>query len=141
MRLTPLASALVVLCSLGALAQQPPSTAQRPATAPPPASGQPPITFRVEIDYVELDAIVTDAQGRPVRNLTREDFQVFEEGQPQTVTNFSQVDLPLERPDAPLFVGVRGARLGPRHVQAQMQRLRARLGLPESVLRALGKVQ
>jgi len=103
MRLTPLASALVVLCSLGALAQQPPSTAQRPATAPPPASGQPPITFRVEIDYVELDAIVTDAQGRPVRNLTREDFQVFEEGQPQTVTNFSQVDLPLERPDAPLF--------------------------------------
>ena len=103
MRLTPLASALVVLCSLGALAQQPPSTAQQPATAPPPASGQPPITFRVEIDYVELDAIVTDAQGRPVRNLTREDFQVFEEGQPQTVTNFSQVDLPLERPDAPLF--------------------------------------
>lgn len=52
---------------------------------------------------MELDAIVTDAQGRPVRNLTREDFQVFEEGQPQTVTNFSQVDLPLERPDAPLF--------------------------------------
>jgi VWFA-related protein len=103
MRLTPLASALVVLCSLGALAQQPPSTAQQPATAPPQASGQPPITFRVEIDYVELDAIVTDAQGRPVRNLTREDFQVFEEGQPQTVTNFSQVDLPLERPDAPLF--------------------------------------
>jgi integrase/recombinase XerC len=35
-------------------------------------------------------------------------------------------------PEAPLFVGIRGARLGPRHLQAQMQHLRTRLGLPES---------
>ncbi|MBX6322301.1 MAG: tyrosine-type recombinase/integrase, partial [Rhodospirillaceae bacterium] len=34
-------------------------------------------------------------------------------------------------PDDPLFVGARGRRRGPRHVQAQMQRLRVRLGLPE----------
>jgi integrase/recombinase XerC len=34
-------------------------------------------------------------------------------------------------PDGPLFVAMRGGRLGPRHVQGQMQLLRARLGLPE----------
>ncbi len=34
-------------------------------------------------------------------------------------------------PDAPLFVGARGGRLGPRRVQAQMRRLRDVLGLPE----------
>ena len=35
-------------------------------------------------------------------------------------------------PDGPLFVGVRGGRLGARTVQALMQKLRARLGLPET---------
>jgi len=35
-------------------------------------------------------------------------------------------------PDGPLFIGVRGKRLGARTVQLLMQRLRARLGLPES---------
>ncbi|MGH6962363.1 MAG: tyrosine recombinase XerC [Dongiaceae bacterium] len=34
--------------------------------------------------------------------------------------------------DAPLFVGARGGRLHPRIVQARMQQLRARLGLPET---------
>ena len=34
--------------------------------------------------------------------------------------------------DAPLFRGVRGARLNPRLVQLRLQELRARLGLPES---------
>lgn len=35
-------------------------------------------------------------------------------------------------PDGPLFVGVKGARLGARAIQLQMQRLRAALNLPES---------
>lgn len=34
-------------------------------------------------------------------------------------------------PDAPLFVGLRGGRLGPRAVQARMQQLRGALGLPK----------
>jgi VWFA-related protein len=101
MRRTLLALALVVLCSLSLPAQRP-NTGQPPDPGQPPA-GQPPITFRVEINYVEIDAIVTDAQGRPVRNLRKEDFQVFEEGQAQTIENFSLVDIPLERPDAPLY--------------------------------------
>ncbi|WP_417462532.1 tyrosine recombinase XerC [Kordiimonas sp.] len=36
------------------------------------------------------------------------------------------------KPDGPLFVGKRGARLNPRTVQATMQKVRALLGLPES---------
>jgi len=35
-------------------------------------------------------------------------------------------------PDAPLFRAVRGGAFSPRHAQALMQRLRARLGLPDS---------
>ena len=39
-------------------AQQQPA----PQTPTPPAD-QPPVTFRVEVNYVEVDAVVTDAQG------------------------------------------------------------------------------
>jgi VWFA-related protein len=76
-------------------AQQPPP--------PKPAGEQPPITFKVEVNYVEIDAIVTDQQGNVVRNLTKDDFQVFEQGTPQTVSVASLVDIPVEKFDPPLF--------------------------------------
>src|SRR5258708_8966339 len=68
-----------------------------------PARPQPPVTFKVEVNYVEIDANVTDAQGRFVRALTRDDFQVVEDGKPQTLTAFSMGDIPIERMDPPLF--------------------------------------
>ena len=49
--------------------------------AGPPTGEQPPVTFKVEVNYVEIDAIVTDAQGNFVRNLTKDDFQVVRGGQ------------------------------------------------------------
>src|SRR3954470_1540854 len=66
-------------------------------------SPQPPVTFKVEVNYVEIDANVTDAQGTFVRALTKDDFQVLEDGKPQTLTAFSMVNIPIERPDPPLF--------------------------------------
>src|SRR2546422_5760151 len=67
-----------------------------------PPVPQPP-TFKVEVDYVEVDALVTDQRGNFVRDLKKEDFQVLEDGKPQTITNFSLVDIPIERADRPLF--------------------------------------
>src|SRR5215471_3283591 len=61
-------------------------------------------TFRVQVDAIELDAFVTDAQGNPVRGLTVEDFQLFEDGTPQVITSFSQVDIPFEARTEPLDV-------------------------------------
>jgi VWFA-related protein len=75
---------------------------QAPQT-PPQTTGQPPVTFKVEVNYVELDAVASDAQGKFVGDLTKEDFQVLEEGTPQTLVAFSRVDLPIERADPPLF--------------------------------------
>ena len=46
----------------------------------------PPVTFRVEVNYVEVDAIVTDANGNPITDLTAKDFQVTEDGRPQTIS-------------------------------------------------------
>jgi VWFA-related protein len=84
--------------SLTTFAQQP----QQPAAAQT-ADQQPPITFKVEVNYVEVDAVVTDSAGRFVRGLTREDFEVREQSKPQTISVFSLVDIPVERPDTPYF--------------------------------------
>ena len=70
---------------------------------PPPTPPQPPVTFRVDVNYVEVDAVVTDAQGRFVTGLTKDDFELLEEGSPQTITAFTLVDMPVQRPDPPLF--------------------------------------
>ncbi len=73
---------------------------QAPQAAPPQ---QPPITFRAEINYVEVDARVLDGQGKFRSDLTASDFQVLEDGKPQRVTAFSLVNIPVERPERPLF--------------------------------------
>jgi VWFA-related protein len=71
--------------------------------APAPPADQPPVIFRVEVDYVEADVYVTDAQNNPVNNLTADDFEVIEDGKPQKVTSFSLVNIPVERAERPLF--------------------------------------
>jgi VWFA-related protein len=71
--------------------------------SPPQPADQPDVRFKVEINYVEVDAVVTDAQGTFVRDLRPGDFEVLEDGKPQEVTAFSLVDLPIERADRPLF--------------------------------------
>lgn len=88
---------IIALMLLATLVQQTPLP---PQTPPPP---QPPVTFKVEVNYVEIDANVTDAQGNFVRTLTKDDFQLIEDGKPQALTAFSMVDIPMERVDPPLF--------------------------------------
>ena len=50
---------------------------QSPPASPPDQSG---VTFKVEINYVEVDASVFDRQGQFVSDLKREDFEVLEDG-------------------------------------------------------------
>jgi VWFA-related protein len=88
---------LVLLCGAALTAGQAPAP---PAQQPPP---QQPPTFKVRVDYVEVDAVVTDKQGRIVRDLKKEDFQVLEDGKSQAITNFTMVDIPVDRDNRPLF--------------------------------------
>src|SRR6266446_5648449 len=71
---------------------------QNPPAQPPPQTPQAP-TFRVRVDYVEVDVVVTDRQGNLVRDLKKEDFQVLEDGKAQTINTFTMVDIPVERAD------------------------------------------
>ena len=60
----------VRLLGLTPVAQQP----APPAATQPPAQ-QPPVTFKVEINYVEVDAAYTDQQGNVAATSTKDDFQ------------------------------------------------------------------
>ena len=67
-----------------------------------PAGQQTP-TFQVEVDYLEVDVVVTDQQGRFVRDLKQEEFQISEDAKPQTISGFTVVDIPIERAARPLL--------------------------------------
>jgi VWFA-related protein len=87
----PAATLLFCLClgaylaAGGVLRQFPPRNPQHPA--------QP--TFRAEVELVQVDAIAVDAQGEPVRDLKREEFEVLEDGRPQQVATFEYVNVPV----------------------------------------------
>ena len=52
----------------------------------------PPLTAHVDVNVVNVDVTVTDRSGKPVMNLTRADFDVYEDGKLMTVSNFSIVE-------------------------------------------------
>ncbi|HZJ34328.1 MAG TPA: VWA domain-containing protein [Vicinamibacterales bacterium] len=52
--------------------------------------------FRSAVDAIELDAFVFDAQGNPVTDLTENDFEIIEDGQPQEIASFAVVNIPIE---------------------------------------------
>lgn len=45
--------------------------------------------LRIETELVQIDVVVADKQGKLVRDLKREDFALFEDGKPQTISHFS----------------------------------------------------
>jgi VWFA-related protein len=63
------------------------------------AQQAPGVTFQVEVNYVDVDVVVTDEQGTFVTGLTRDDFAVFEDGKPQKIDTFSLMDIPAEKPE------------------------------------------
>ena len=58
--------------------------AQAPAQNPP--SPPEPPAFHIGVDAVRIDAVVTDAKGQIVTDLTADDFQLKDDGRPQKVT-------------------------------------------------------
>ena len=51
-------------------------------------TGQTPGVIRINVNLVQVDAVVTDSDGRPVNNLKAEDFEVLQDGKTQKITNF-----------------------------------------------------
>jgi len=58
-----------------------------------PKSDQP---IRVGVDMVSLPVVVTDKVGRRITDLTKDDFQVFENGVHQDIAGFAATDEPID---------------------------------------------
>ena len=49
------------------------------------------ITESIEVRITNVEVVATDSAGKPAYDLTRDDFSLFEDGQPQPITNFYEV--------------------------------------------------
>jgi VWFA-related protein len=54
--------------------------------------------FRVSVNLVQVDVVVTDAKGHQVTDLRPDDFEIFESGKRQNIAFFSKIGLPPSRP-------------------------------------------
>lgn len=82
----PHAVATAFLAVLPALALS--ASPQAPSPTPRPG----PIVRNVDVSVTNIDVVVTDSKGNRIRGLTKADFEVYEDGQLQPVTNFYAVD-------------------------------------------------
>ncbi|MFN0108279.1 MAG: VWA domain-containing protein [Blastocatellia bacterium] len=73
-------AAMLIILTGFTLAQSQNKDAQKP---------QDPATVRIETELVQIDVVVTDKQGKLVKDLKREDFQLLEDGKPQALSHFS----------------------------------------------------
>jgi VWFA-related protein len=72
-----------------------------PAAQPSAQSDQPPKpntevsmhdtapTFKIRVNLVQVHVVIRDSHDKPVENLKKEDFQLFDQGKSQVITNFS----------------------------------------------------
>jgi len=79
---------LIVVLALAAV------TAPGAQQSQPDQSQQtPPPVFRTGINYVRVDVIVSGKNGTPVADLKQSDFEVTEDGKPQSIENFKFIKL------------------------------------------------
>jgi len=86
-----LALAGLILLVLAFAAAPPRPAAAQPSTAESDALGDV-FLDTVEVNVVNLEVFVTDADGNPIQGLTRDDFVLLEDGKPMPLSNFYEVE-------------------------------------------------
>ena len=91
---------LITQLVTGTLAQQAPrpplERPPSPLQTPPPRPQQPQKSdeddvVRITTNLVQIDAIITDKNGKPVTDLKSDEVEILEDGKSQKITNFSYV--------------------------------------------------
>jgi len=70
------------------------SWAQTPVQHPKPGGEE---VVKITTSLIQVDATVLDKKGQPVKGLTAGDFEIYENGKKQPITNFSFVELGSEK--------------------------------------------
>src|SRR5437879_6220077 len=79
---------IVAITSASVKAQEAAGKQERPRRAMP-AQNEPQDVIKVDTDLVPVDVTVTDAKGRLVRNLRKEDFKLYEDGVARSIASFN----------------------------------------------------
>ena len=66
-----------------------------PPTTPKKVEGMPDYSIKVNVPLVNVDVLVTTKNGQFVPGLKKDNFRVFEDGAPQTITNFTVSQAPI----------------------------------------------
>jgi VWFA-related protein len=90
-----LSSLILASVILPVIGQQPqPGASPQPQTAVPNQQPSPDVesqdVVRINTNLVQVDVVVTK-DGKPVNDLQPGDFEILEDGKPQTITNFSYI--------------------------------------------------
>lgn len=64
------------------------------------------VAATAEVRVINVDVAALDSTGHPVRDLTRDDFEVFEDGKLKPLTNFSIIDNTAKTAEVPLDGGL-----------------------------------
>src|SRR5687768_4098052 len=57
----------------------------------PPQDDKEETAIKIGTDLLQIDVVVTDKKGRPIDNLTAQDFELIEDGKPQQFAFFSAI--------------------------------------------------
>jgi VWFA-related protein len=71
---------------LAAAVAAPPAAAQRNQ-----APEQPRLVENIDVRVIDFDVVVTDRRGNFVSGLTKDDFEIFENGVPKPISNFAEI--------------------------------------------------
>ena len=78
------------------LGEPPPPPRLKPTPTPtPPEEIDPGSIVRINAELVQLHVRVIDRNNRPIDNVPRNDFHVFEDGVPQTIETFTREEVPI----------------------------------------------
>jgi Ca-activated chloride channel family protein len=83
----PLLAVVVMLVAMVAMSAMPAMRGGAAALSP--------VQFKSGVNLVEVYASVTDSRGEPVKGLRQSDFELRENGEIQTISNFTAGDFPL----------------------------------------------
>ena len=78
------------------LGEPPPPPRLKPTPTPtPPEDLDPESIIKINAELVQLHVRVIDRNNRPINNVPKQEFHVFEDGVPQTIETFTREEVPI----------------------------------------------
>jgi VWFA-related protein len=93
---------LILITTLAAAIAAPVLVAQQtqPQKPQPPATDVPRLVESIDVRVINIDVVVTDRKGTPIRGLKQDDFELLENGVAKPITNFYEVEAARVGPTA-----------------------------------------